>query len=100
MKTTKDLTPLFGTVVVILTWKYKDEQEVRKKVFLHPEDYQLLRILLAGQTGPKADNLFAAAEDLRQTYATGDTLSTTLTTISDISRLMLVQKVGQMTGPK
>jgi hypothetical protein len=43
-----DSTMLVGKSVVLITWKYPNEAEIRRKVYMDPDDYELLRKLIAG----------------------------------------------------
>jgi hypothetical protein len=95
MNTRQDPSRLEGHSVVMLTWKYPGEQEVRRKVYLTSFDYTYLRKILAN--ADTAEDGERAA--MRGTYATSNTLSTDLTVISDLSRLLMVQLVGHVSSP-
>ena len=88
---------LAGTYVVMLTWKYPQEPEARRKVYLLPEDYLLLRQLVSGRySGMPVDRRghIIDAAGLRGTFFDADTLSTPLTTVGDLGALVLIQKIG------
>lgn len=90
MKTNKN--QLTGCTIVLLTWKYEGP-EIRRKVFLTPADYNILRRMLAGETE------FPNAPEGTYTSPLGDTLSTPITTIRNIPHLQLVQRVGDIGVP-
>ncbi len=89
-----DSTMLVGKSVVLITWKYPNEAEIRRKVYMDPDDYELLRKLLAGGlTQPDVD-----LAKSRGTYVSLAAISTPVTTVSDIESISLVQIVGYVTA--
>ena len=87
-----DKSRMRGACLVHLTWKYKGEAEIRRKVYLMPEDYQLLRKLKAN--GVSSEESRVASQ--RGAFLSVDTLSTEMTTVSDISNLSLIQLMGHV----
>ena len=91
MRTTNK-SRVVGACLVHLTWKYINEPEIRRKVYLMPEDYLLLRKI-------KAQGISKADQDLasqRGSFVSVDTLSTDITTVADISSLSLIQLMGHV----
>ena len=91
MKTT-DKSPLRGACLVHLTWKYDKDTEIRRKVYLMPEDYRLLRKLKARGLSNEEANIATQ----RGVFVSVDTLSTEMTTVADISNLSLIQLMGHV----
>lgn len=85
-------TQLVGTVMVLVTWKYKGEAELRRKVHMMPEDYYLLRRLL---TGVINEQEIKEAEG-RNTFVSLNSISTDISTVADVEHISMLQLIGHI----
>ena len=88
-------TMLVGTVMVLVTWKYAQEAEIRRKVHMMPEDYYLLRRLL---TGTINDEQVKEAE-LRGTFMSLNSISSNISTVADVEHISMLQLIGHISTP-
>lgn len=87
---TKDLA---GKLIVMVSWKHDNmDSEVRRKVYLDPDDYHQLRQQVS--CGVPGEDVAKAKE--RGVYLATDVFSTKVTTLRALGKITSLQIVGHV----
>ena len=87
------MTKMAGKLIVMVSWKYQQApHEIRRKVYMDPDDYQLLRRQVA--VGVPQEQVDEARN--RGVYIGIDALSTPVTTIKNLDCISSLQVVGHV----
>ena len=87
------MTEMQGKLIVMVSWKHDNmDSEVRRKVYLDPDDYGLLRRQI---TRGVPQNLVDSALR-RGVYIATDTFSTKVTTLRSLGKITSLQIVGHV----
>jgi hypothetical protein len=87
------MTEMAGKLIVMVSWKYpRAPHEIRRKVYMDPDDYHLLRRHVT--VGVRQELVDDASN--RGVYMGVDSLSTPVTTIKNIDCISSLQVVGHV----